>query len=60
MMLKFIDLHQQLERGEELPEILSTILFRNTSETPAAFFRNHLDKVGNEGGLEQVRIPTAE
>ena len=55
-MLKAIELHKQVERGKELMGNLGVVFYRDTSLVPEDFFRNHLDGVGNTGGLEQVFI----
>lgn len=50
-----------MDDGEDVP-IFSHLLFaRDTSETVADFLKNHLNAVGDSGGLEQVRhITTLE
>ena len=53
-MLTFIDLFDLHNRGEEVPGMLSVLFYRDSSQNPAEFFKNHLDIVGNDAGLEQV------
>ena len=53
MMLKAIDLHEKMLRDEH-PMFVIFMFARDTSETLQLLFKNHINKVGDTGGLEQV------
>uniref|UniRef100_A0A8C5Q9L7 OTU deubiquitinase with linear linkage specificity n=1 Tax=Leptobrachium leishanense TaxID=445787 RepID=A0A8C5Q9L7_9ANUR len=57
LMLKTaIDFYNANKEGKEVP-VFSWLLFaRNTSNNPSEFMKNHLNKVGHTGGLEQVEM----
>ena len=56
MMLAAVELFERFQLAEEDLPMFSTILFvRDTSRTPHQLFRNHLNVVGDSGGLEQVK-----
>ncbi|CAH2283919.1 ubiquitin thioesterase otulin isoform X2 [Pelobates cultripes] len=57
LMLKTaIDLYNANVEGREVP-VFSWLLFaRNNSNDPCEFMKNHLNKVGHTGGLEQVEM----
>lgn len=54
MMAAALDLHEASSKGQDVP-LFSVLMFaRDTSEVPTDFMNNHLVKVGDSGGLEQV------
>ncbi|XP_059152732.1 uncharacterized protein LOC131938641 isoform X2 [Physella acuta] len=56
MLLNLVNLRCQMDDGEDVP-IFSHLLFaRDTSETVSDFLKNHLNTVGDSGGLEQVEM----
>lgn len=54
--LKLLMLHSAIEllEMENMPEFAYLLFARDTSETPEKFMMNHLNTVGDTGGLEQV------
>lgn len=54
MLYKSINLYKKMQSGENV-EILPALLFaRDTSPSPEFFMKNHLNRVGNSCGLDQV------
>lgn len=54
MMATVLQLHKDYTEGKDVP-LFSVLMFaRDTSEVPLDFMNNHLLKVGDTGGLEQV------
>ena len=51
MVLKAIDLHEKMLRDEH-PMFVMFMFARDTSETLQLLFKNHINKVGDTGGLE--------
>ena len=56
MLLNIIDLHKDLSQGNDVPVFAWLMFARDTSETVEQFVKNHLNPVGESGGLEQVKI----
>lgn len=54
MLLTLVELKQQISDGENVPLFGHLLFARDSSETVSAFLKNHLDCVGDTGGLEQV------
>ena len=54
MLLKLIDLQKKIANGEDVPVFAHLLFARDTSLTVDTFLRNHLNVVGDTGGLEQV------
>ena len=56
MFLSAVELYQRNVAGDEVPVFVWLMYARDTSETPAQLLRNHINKCGDSGGLEQVSI----
>ena len=56
MFLSAVELYQRNITGDEVPVFVWLMYARDTSETPAQLLRNHINKCGDSGGLEQVSI----
>ncbi|CAG5116236.1 unnamed protein product, partial [Candidula unifasciata] len=56
MLLTLKDLKSQVEDGEDVPLFGHLLFARDTSESVSAFLKNHLNSVGDTGGLEQVEM----
>ena len=56
MFLCAVELYQRNIAGDEVPVFVWLMYARDTSETPAELLRNHINKCGDSGGLEQVYI----
>ena len=55
MLLKARDLHGDMSQGNDVPIFVWLMFARDTSENVELFVKNHLNPVGDSGGLEQVR-----
>ena len=54
MLYTSIQLYEKIKTQESF-ELLGTLLFaRDTSQDPESFMKNHLNCVGDTGGLDQV------
>ncbi|CAL1529573.1 unnamed protein product [Lymnaea stagnalis] len=56
MLLNLVNLRCQIEDGEDVPIFGHLLFARDTSETVSDFLKNHLNAVGDSGGLEQVEM----
>ena len=56
MLLNVLDLKQKQDRGEDVLIFVWLLFARDTSETPVQFVKNHLNTLGDIGGIEQVNI----
>lgn len=56
MLLNVLDLKQKQERGDDVPIFVWLLFARDTSETPQQFVKNHLNALGDSGGIEQVEM----
>ena len=54
MFLDSLDLNDSREIGEDVPIFVWLLFARDTSETPLMFLKNHLNTLGDSGGIEQV------
>ena len=54
MLLKVRDLHSDMSQGNDVPIFVWLMFARDTSENVELFVKNHLNPVGDSGGLEQV------
>lgn len=54
MALSAVQLFSDMEQGKDVPVFAWLLFARDTSENLSSFVRNHLNRVGNSGGLEQV------
>ena len=56
MMTSALSLYSRYEQQDESLPVFSWLLFaRDTSRDPEMLFHNHINTVGDTGGLEQVR-----
>ena len=58
MALSAVQLYGDMEQGKDVPVFAWLLFARDSSENVPSFVRNHLNRVGNAGGLEQVRDDT--
>lgn len=56
MLHAAIALHADMTAGKEVPVFVWLLFARDTSETPEQLMKNHLNMVGDSGGLEQVEM----
>ncbi|XP_012940022.1 uncharacterized protein LOC101847826 isoform X3 [Aplysia californica] len=56
MFLKLVEMKKLLDIGEDVPVFGHLLFARDSSETVEAFLKNHLNRVGDTGGLEQVEM----
>lgn len=54
MMLEAVSLHQKIRDGEEVAIFAHLLFARETSETVGDLLKNHLNCIGDSGGMEQV------
>ncbi|XP_072547063.1 uncharacterized protein [Salminus brasiliensis] len=53
MLARAVELHSQMQEGQEVPVFCWLLFARDTSENPKTLLNNHLSQVGFSGGLEQ-------
>lgn len=58
MLYTVFELHEGLKDGEDVPGFCAIFFARDSSPDPLSFMMNHLNQVGDTGGLEQVRSYT--
>lgn len=56
MYLNILDLNDQRGSGEDIPIFVWLLFARDTSETPLMFVKNHLNTLGDSGGIEQIEM----
>ncbi|XP_052800316.1 dentin sialophosphoprotein-like isoform X4 [Mya arenaria] len=56
MALSALQLHGNMEQGDNVPVFAWLLFARDSSQNVAGFVRNHLNLVGQSGGLEQVEM----
>jgi ubiquitin thioesterase otulin len=56
LMLKTLSLYEASNSGKEVPVFVWLLFARDSSPDPEKFFINHLNCVGDSGGLEQVEM----
>ncbi|XP_062617477.1 uncharacterized protein LOC134279138 isoform X1 [Saccostrea cucullata] len=56
MFLEAHSLYEASQRGEEVPVFVWLLFARDTSENPDSLVRNHINPVGDCGGLEQIEM----
>ncbi|KAK6191668.1 hypothetical protein SNE40_003296 [Patella caerulea] len=56
MLVKAVELFKDNQKGKDLPIFACLMFARDTSETLSSFVANHLNPVGDSGGLEQVEM----
>ena len=54
MFLTAASLHGDMQQGNDVPVFVWLIFARDTSEDIVSFVKNHLNSIGDTGGLEQV------
>ena len=54
MLYKAISLYQNMRQDMQVPVFAMIMFARDTSQNPEQFMMNHLNAVGDTGGLEQV------
>ncbi|XP_064634305.1 uncharacterized protein LOC135492082 isoform X2 [Lineus longissimus] len=56
MMLHAIDVYEDMTADREVPVFVWLMYARDTSDNPRMLFKNHINTVGDSGGLEQVEM----
>ncbi|XP_067425413.1 inactive ubiquitin thioesterase OTULINL isoform X2 [Emydura macquarii macquarii] len=57
MLYQVVEAYEQMKNEQEHVPILFSLLFaRDTSSDPLSFMMNHLNSIGDTGGLEQVEM----
>ncbi|KAI4897864.1 hypothetical protein NFI96_021228 [Prochilodus magdalenae] len=56
MLARAVELHGQMQAGQEVPVFCWLLFARDTSENPRTLLSNHLSQIGFSGGLEQVEM----
>ena len=56
MLKAAVELYANIQRNEDAPFWAHVLFARDTSPNPEAFMENHLNVVGDTGGLEQVFV----
>jgi len=54
MMLNALSLYEDNLCGNRVPIFVWLLYARETSHTPEMLFRNHIDRIGDSTGIEQV------
>jgi len=54
MMLNALSLYEDNLCGNRVPIFVWLLYARETSHTPEMLFRNHIDRIGDSSGIEQV------
>jgi ubiquitin thioesterase otulin len=54
MMLHAIDVYEDMTADREVPVFVWLMYARDTSDNPRMLFKNHINMVGDNSGLEQV------
>lgn len=55
MFLEAHSLYEASQKGDDVPVFVWLLFARDTSENPESLLKNHINSVGDSGGLEQVR-----
>lgn len=56
MLYHAVILNIDMNQGKDVPVLAWLLFARDTSSDPCGLLRNHLNSVGDTGGLEQVRV----
>ncbi|XP_067857997.1 inactive ubiquitin thioesterase OTULINL-like [Heptranchias perlo] len=56
MLHVVVELHEDLKNGEDVPGFCGFFFARDSSSDPLSFMMNHLNYVGDTGGLEQIEM----
>ena len=54
MMLNAVTLYEDNQCGVRVPVFVWLLYARESSHTPETLFRNHIDRIGDTSGVEQV------
>ena len=54
MMLNAVSLHEDNQCGVRVPVFVWLLYARESSCSPEMLFRNHIDRIGDTSGVEQV------
>ena len=54
MMLNAVSLYEDNQCGVRVPVFVWLLYARESSRTPETLFRNHIDRIGDTSGVEQV------
>lgn len=55
MFIQAVDLYRDNVEGNQVPSFVWLLFARDTSENPHHLLSNHINTIGDSGGLEQVR-----
>nr|XP_039263690.1 ubiquitin thioesterase otulin-like [Styela clava] len=56
MLYSAVLIHDCMKAGKEIPDYGMLLFARDTSETPEQLMKQHLNTVGDTGGLEQIEM----
>lgn len=56
MLQQAVQLYEKMQQGEDVPVWVFILFARDTSPDPQRLMTNHLNNVGDTGGLEQVEM----
>ncbi|XP_078096605.1 inactive ubiquitin thioesterase OTULINL-like isoform X3 [Mustelus asterias] len=56
MLCTVVELHENMRNGEDVPSFCAFFFARDSSSDPLSFMMNHLNYVGDTGGLEQIEM----
>ncbi|XP_069770346.1 inactive ubiquitin thioesterase OTULINL-like [Narcine bancroftii] len=56
MLYTVFELHEGIKDGDDVPSFCSLLFARDSSPDPLSFMMNHLNQVGDTGGLEQIEM----
>ncbi|XP_038653089.1 inactive ubiquitin thioesterase OTULINL-like [Scyliorhinus canicula] len=56
MLCDVVELHENMRNGEDVPSFCDFFFARDSSPDPLSFMMNHLNNVGDTGGLEQIEM----
>jgi ubiquitin thioesterase otulin len=56
MLRQAVQLYEKMQQGEDVPVWVFILFARDTSPDPQRLMTNHLNNVGDTGGLEQVEM----
>ncbi|XP_032904356.1 inactive ubiquitin thioesterase OTULINL [Amblyraja radiata] len=56
MLYTVFEFHEGLKDGEDVPGFCAIFFARDSSPDPLSFMMNHLNQVGDTGGLEQIEM----
>nr|XP_011449056.2 uncharacterized protein LOC105343394 isoform X4 [Crassostrea gigas] len=56
MFLEAHSLYEASQKGDDVPVFVWLLFARDTSENPESLLKNHINPVGDSGGLEQIEM----